>query len=76
MAECQANYSVYGARKLWFAARRAGHDIDRDRISGPVRPLEIGGVSQTKMVHATRLDLHVARPGDVRGDRVVGAYAR
>lgn len=28
----QANYRVYGARKLWKAARRAGHDIGRDQV--------------------------------------------
>lgn len=26
-----ANYSVYGARKLWKTARRAGIDIGRDQ---------------------------------------------
>jgi putative transposase len=26
----QDNYRVYGARKLWKTARRAGHDIGRD----------------------------------------------
>ena len=27
------NYRVYGARKLWKAARRAGHDVGRDQVS-------------------------------------------
>jgi putative transposase len=27
------NYRVYGARKLWKAARRAGHDIGRDQVA-------------------------------------------
>ena len=26
----EANYRVYGARKLWKAARRAGHDVGHD----------------------------------------------
>ena len=29
----EANYRVYGARKLWKAARRAGHDIGRDQTA-------------------------------------------
>ena len=28
------NYRVYGARKLWKAARRAGNDIGRDQMPG------------------------------------------
>ena len=28
-----ANYRVYGARKLWKAARRAGHDLGRDQVA-------------------------------------------
>ena len=28
-----ANLRVYGARKLWIAARRAGHDIGRDQVA-------------------------------------------
>ncbi len=28
------NYCVYGARKLWKTARRAGHDVGRDRSPG------------------------------------------
>ena len=31
LALFQNNYSVYGARKLWVVATRAGHDIGRDR---------------------------------------------
>ncbi|EIV84081.1 transposase for IS3524, partial [Mycobacteroides abscessus 3A-0810-R] len=27
------NYRVYGARKLWKAARRAGHDVGRDQVA-------------------------------------------
>ena len=29
-----ANRKVYGAHKLWKAARRAGHDIGRDQVAG------------------------------------------
>ena len=27
------NYRVYGVRKLWKAARRAGHDVGRDQVA-------------------------------------------
>jgi hypothetical protein len=30
LALWEANYSVYGAHKLWKAAMRSGHDIGRD----------------------------------------------
>ena len=33
----KANYSVYGAHKLWKAARRAGHDIGRDQVARLMR---------------------------------------
>ncbi len=29
----RANYGVYGARKLWKAARRAGIDVGRDQAA-------------------------------------------
>ena len=32
-----ANYRVYGAHKLWKAARRAGHDIGRDQVARLMR---------------------------------------
>ncbi len=35
----EANYRVYGARKLWKAAQRAGHDIGRDQVSRLNRPI-------------------------------------
>ena len=39
-----ANYEVYGARKLWKAVRRAGHDIGRDQVARLMRELGIEGV--------------------------------
>ena len=29
----KANFRVYGVRKLWKAARRAGHDVGRDQVA-------------------------------------------
>ena len=36
-----ANRKVYGAHKLWKAARRAGHDIDRDQVARLMRAMKI-----------------------------------
>ena len=65
LALWQANYSVYGARKLWIAARRAGHDIGRDQVARLMRQLGIGGVKRTKSVRTTRPDPNTARPADL-----------
>jgi putative transposase len=40
----QDNWGVYGARKLWHAARRAGHDLGRDQVA---RLMRIGGIAGT-----------------------------
>ena len=36
-----ANRKVYGAHKLWKAARRAGHDIGRDQVARLMKVMEI-----------------------------------
>lgn len=41
LALWQANYSVHRARKLWIAARRAGHDIGRDQVARLMGLLDI-----------------------------------
>ena len=43
-----ANRKVYGAHKLWKAARRAGHDIGRDQVARLMRQLAIEGVSRRR----------------------------
>ncbi len=43
-----ANRKVYGAHKLWKAARRAGHDIGRDQVARLMRELDIRGVSRCR----------------------------
>ena len=43
------NYRVYGARKLWKAACRAGHSVGRDQVA-PLRRAEgIEGVEVVKI---------------------------
>jgi len=61
-----ANRKVYGARKLWKAARRDGHDIGRDQVARLMRQLGIRGVSrQRRKVFTTRADPAALRPPDL-----------
>ena len=62
-----ANYKVYGARKLWKAARRAGHDIGRDQVARLMRELGIRGVRRGRRVFTTRRDDQAARAPDLVG---------
>ena len=60
------NRKVYGAHKLWKAARRAGHDIGRDQVARLMRAMEIEGVSrQRKKVFTTRQDPDAVRAPDL-----------
>ena len=43
-----ANRKVYGAQKLWKAAKRAGHDIGRDQVVRLMRELGIEGVTRQR----------------------------
>ena len=60
-----ANYRVYGARKLWKAAQRAGHDIGRDQVARLMRELGIRGVRRGRRHWTTRPDPNAARPPDL-----------
>ena len=40
----QENWGVYGVRKLWHAARRAGLDVGRDQVGRLMRVAGITGV--------------------------------
>jgi putative transposase len=66
MALWLANRKVYGAHKLWKAARRSGHEIGRDQVARLMRRLEIQGVSRRrKKVFTTRPDPDAARAPDL-----------
>jgi putative transposase len=61
-----ANRKVYGAHKLWKAARRAGHDIGRDQVARLMRELGIEGVSRRrKKVFTTIADPDAVRAPDL-----------
>jgi putative transposase len=61
-----ANRKVYGAHKLWKAARRAGHDIGRDQVARLMRIMEIEGISRPRRkVFTTRQDPDALRAPDL-----------
>ena len=61
----QDNYQVYGARKLWKAARRAGIDIGRDQVARLMRAEGIAGVVRSTRVRTTRPEPDMARHPDL-----------
>jgi putative transposase len=65
LALWQANYSVYGAHKLWKAAHRAGHDIGRDQVARLMRSLGIQGVRRGRRLVTTRRDDRAGRAPDL-----------
>ena len=60
-----ANRKVYGARKLWKAARRAGHEIGRDQVARLMRELGVRGVSRRRKMFTTRPDRDAVRAPDL-----------
>jgi len=61
-----ANRKVYGAHKLWKAARRAGYDIGRDQVARLMRELAIKGISRRrKKVFTTVSDPDATRAPDL-----------
>lgn len=61
-----ANRKVYGAHKLWKAARRDGHEIGRDQVARLMRELGIEGISrQRRKVFTTIADPDAVRAPDL-----------
>ena len=59
------NYRVYGARKLWKTARRAGHDVGRDQVARLMRAAGICGARRGKRVRTTKADPAATRHPDL-----------
>ena len=59
------NYEVYGSRKLWKAARRAGIDIGRDQTARLMRQAGIRGALRSKRVRTTRREQGAGRHPDL-----------
>ena len=60
-----ANFSVYGARKMWKAMVRAGHDVGRDQVARLMRQAGLRGVARMKRVRTTRPDPRAPRSADL-----------
>ena len=66
MALWVTNRKVYGAHKLWKAARRAGHDIGRDQVARLMRAMAIEGISRRRRkVFTTVADRDAVRAPDL-----------
>jgi putative transposase len=50
------NYSVYGRRKLWKAAQRAGIEAGRDQVARLMRANDMRGASRAKKRFTTKPD--------------------
>jgi putative transposase len=61
----EANYCVYGVRKMWKALHRAGHDIGRDRVARLMRTMGLQGARRGRRFRTTRPDQRAARPADL-----------
>ena len=61
----EANYSVYGRRKLTQAARRAGLDVGRDQVARLMRAEGLRGASRAKKRFTTHPDPAAARAPDL-----------
>ena len=66
MALWVTNRKVYGAHKLWKAARRAGHEIGRDQVARLMRAMDIEGISRRRRkVFTTIADPDAVRAPDL-----------
>src|SRR5205814_8133257 len=61
----QANYEVYGVRKMWKAMRRGGADVGRDQVARLMGDLGIAGARRGKRVRTTRPDEKANRSPDL-----------
>lgn len=61
----ETNYRVYGIRKLWKAAGRAGIMIGRDQTARLIRAAGIEGARRSKRIKTTRPDPASARHPDL-----------
>lgn len=66
-----ANYRVYGARKLWKAAQRAGHDLGRDQVARLMAKAGIEGLRRGKKRKTTKADPDAPRHPDLVERRFV-----
>ena len=73
LALWRANYEVYGVRKLWKAAVRAGEDVGRDQVGRLMGELGICGARRGRTVRTTRPEPGAARSPDLVERRFVAS---
>jgi putative transposase len=61
----QANYGVYGARKVWLALNREGIPVARCTVERLMRELGLAGARRGKRRRTTVPDPAAARPADL-----------
>ena len=61
----EANYGVYGVRKMHDALRRAGVEIGRDHLARRMRQLGLQGVRRGRPKRTTIADTAAARPAEL-----------
>jgi len=61
----EANYSVYGVRKMRSALHRAGVPVGRDHLARLMRQLGLAGVRRGRPKRTTIADSAAARPADL-----------
>ena len=59
------NYSVYGARKVWWQLRRDGIDVGRGRVERLMRRMGLAGAVRGKTVRTTVQDKDGVRAADL-----------
>jgi putative transposase len=65
VAEHEANYGVYGVRKMHAALRRRGEQVGRDQVGRLMRELGLQGVRRGKTKRTTVPDESAQRPQDL-----------
>ena len=60
-----ANYSVYGVRKVWRQLRREGSPVARCTVARLMRKLGLRGVIRGKTWKTTKPDASAQRPADL-----------
>jgi len=61
----EANYGVYGPRKVWLALNREGVPVARCTVERLMRDMALGGARRGKRVVTTRSDTKAVRPADL-----------
>jgi putative transposase len=61
----ERNYSVYGRRKLWVAAGKAGLEVGRDQVARLMRQMGLRGATRARKRFTTRSDPAAVRAPDL-----------